>query len=300
MTTFSSAKIIIQSEGLDSNDAKFYDNNGESEHHELSAGKFWCDGLQMAVNLRTLSLHDVSYWAPAFDNMLRCLFTTCTWQCLASLCITRSRDLKMLPLQPLGPTISYHYGFSWYIFAQDDLDAFLLRHSQTLQELELQNIVGVAKRQIPPPLTQQLQSAYNHDGSSNDPQPSIPAFGRSLTLWRRRLGRLKRAIVAVRVSFDDTTKEGMRAWQMDSEIYALLRHLVPCPDTTRIWSPWLPECSFPNQPTKTWSRQSHLYFDFGNYLTDSGVEGPGNDMVLGEMKALSIDNPMERLFDTIP
>jgi hypothetical protein len=188
------------------------DASGE-EHRELSQGSRWLTLVQAAVNLKCLQLRDRSEWSAGFDNLLQLIFETATWPMLTEIYIERDYNIGLLPAAPR----LFNHSLGWYLFLQRDLDRFLLRHKNTLENLALRNIIGVDER-VPPP---QIGMQWLQPGFPSDPKPSFSLFERSLKLWRRELKKLKWADVNVLVEFSHGQESGVESWIEDSEAQAL-------------------------------------------------------------------------------
>ena len=195
-----------------------FDNSAE-EFADLALGPNWCALLQVAGNLKTLHLTDVSSWSPGFDNLLHHIFQNCTWSKLAELLIVRDGNIKLLPVA----THNFGYSLGWYLFQQRDLDSFLLRHKHSLKRLELYNIVGLDQRIPVPPLSLQ----YIAPGFPEDPTPSLKALENSLKVWQHELDMLADLHVAIVIDFFEIREIPMTldTWLRDSEIQALAETL---------------------------------------------------------------------------
>ena len=150
-----------------------FDNSGE-EFTDLALAPHWCTLLQAAANLQVLRLADVSTWSIGFNSLLHHIFQSFTWSKLAHLSIVRTKNIKLLPVQPHNTG----YCLSWYLFLQSDLDKFLLRHRTCLELLDLHNVVGLDQQVSALPLSLQ----YQGEGFPEDPTPSLEALENSLRM----------------------------------------------------------------------------------------------------------------------
>jgi len=195
-----------------------FDNSAE-EFADLALGPHWGELLQAAVNLECLHLTDESSWSLGFNNLLHHIFQNCTWSKLSELSIIRNSNIKLLPLA------IHNFGYSqgWYLFQQNDLDSFLLRHKRSLERLELWNIVGLDQRIPAPPLSLQ----YIAPGFPEDPTPSLLALEHSLKVWQRELDKLTASHVAIEIDFYEIREIPLTldTWLRDSEIQALAETL---------------------------------------------------------------------------
>jgi len=125
----------------------------------------------------------------------------------------------------LLPLAIHNFGYSqgWYLFQQNDLDSFLLRHKRSLERLELWNIVGLDQRIPAPPLSLQ----YIAPGFPEDPTPSLLALEHSLKVWQRELDKLTASHVAIEIDFYEIREIPLTldTWLRDSEIQALAETL---------------------------------------------------------------------------
>lgn len=199
-----------------------FDGSGE-RFADLALGSHWCALLKAAVNLDTLYMMDIPSWSAGFNNLLHHIFRECAWSSLAELRITRSCDIKLLPVDPHD----FGYCLGWYLFLQKDLDTFLLRHRTNLKRLELVKIVGLDE-QIPPPA---LSLQYIGDAFPEDPTPSLSALEESLKIWSRQLTELEEIDVVVGTELYGGSTEAVDTWLRDSEIQALATTLGVEPES---------------------------------------------------------------------
>jgi hypothetical protein len=184
----------------------------------------WCTLLRAAVNLEVLEMAAVSSTCVGFDTLLGYVFRKCTWPKLTQLSIHRDRNIKLLPTEGLPA----HYSLGWYLFLREELDNFLLRHKATLECLDLQNIVGVEQRSLPPPWALQR---YGRN-FPKCPAPSLPALHNSLDLWVRELGNLEEISVIISLEVDlamelspEHPPQILESWLCRSELQALATRL---------------------------------------------------------------------------
>ena len=182
------------------------------QHHEVSQSRRWLALLQAASNLRVLRLSDTSEWSAGFDNLLHLIFEAATWPKLTELSIRHEQNIGLLPFAPQ----LFGHSLGWYLFLQSDLDRFLVRHKNTLEKLELRNIMGLTER-IPPASI----SLQWFEPAFPDPKPSISAFERSLRLWKRELKGLTEVEIIVAVEFYGGREAAVDEWIEGSEVQAL-------------------------------------------------------------------------------
>lgn len=183
------------------------------QHHEVSQGRRWLTLLQAASNLTVLRLRDDSEWPAGFDNILHITFESATWPNLTELSIRREQNIGLLPFAPQ----LFDHSLGWYLFLQTDLDRFLLRHKKTLEKLVLRNVVGLAERIPPAPISWQwLEPEFPFD-----PKPSMSAFGNSLQMWKRELKGLTEADVVVAIEPHIGRETAVEEWLEGSELQAL-------------------------------------------------------------------------------
>lgn len=130
-----------------------------------------------------------------------------------------TNNIKLLPLA----LHNFSYAQGWYLFQQEDLDSFLLRHKLSLERLELFNVVRLDQRIMAPPLSLQYIAA----GFPEDPTPSLPALDNSLKVWQRDLDKLADLRVAIEMEFCENAEipATFYEWLRDSEIQALAETL---------------------------------------------------------------------------
>lgn len=191
-----------------------------SANHDLTAGSHLYDLLRAAANLKSLEIVDLAEASTGINYLLDRVFQSCTWPHLTELSIVRTNNVKLLPHRP---TRASTFSMGWYLFLQEDLDNFLLRHKMTLERLHLQNIFGLEQRITPPSYALQFPGF----GFPDDPTPSLPALRNSLVLWRGNLVKLKHIDVVVRAKVHHISENlsPFDEWLSKSDIQALAKSL---------------------------------------------------------------------------